>query len=77
VCLNMTPPWVSIAVRNTVSCAGQRRTHRSSVGLPPTGRTLDIGEKKRHDTRRSSTRHGIASAHFICPSKPSDVAIAR
>jgi hypothetical protein len=22
-------------------------------------------------------RHGIASAHFICPSKPSDVAIAR
>jgi hypothetical protein len=22
-------------------------------------------------------RHGIASAHFMCPSKPSDVAMAR
>ena len=26
---------------------------------------------------RVDRRHGIASAHFTCPSKPSDVAIAR
>jgi len=25
---------------------------------------------------RPDRRHGIASAHFICPSKPSDVAMA-
>ena len=33
---------------------GQRRPHRIRVGLPPTGRTLDIGEQKRHHPRRSS-----------------------
>ena len=33
---------------------GQRRPHRIGVGLPPTGRTLDIGEQKRHHPRRSS-----------------------
>ena len=27
----------------------QRRSHRVRVGLPPTGRTLDIGEQKRHN----------------------------
>ena len=32
------------------------------------------GAGGRHVARR---RHGIASAHFICPSKPSDVAMAR
>jgi hypothetical protein len=26
---------------------------------------------------RPDRRHGIASAHFTCPSKPSDVAMAR
>jgi cell wall-associated NlpC family hydrolase len=26
---------------------------------------------------QNDRRHGIASAHFICPSKPSDVAMAR
>ena len=46
---------------------GQRHPHRIRVGLPPTGRTLDIGEQKRHHPRRSSRRHGIASAHFMCP----------
>ena len=35
---------------------GQRRTHAIGVGLPPTGRTLDIGEQKRHHPRRSSRR---------------------
>ena len=53
------------------------RPHRSRVGFPPTGRTLDIGEQKRHHSRRSSRRHGIASAHFMCPSKPRDFAMAR
>ena len=50
---------------------GQRDPHLVRVCLPPTGRTLHIGEQKRHHPRRSSTRHGIASAHAICPSKPS------
>ena len=35
---------------------GQRHPHRIRVGLPPTGRTLDIGEQKRHHPRRSSRR---------------------
>ena len=30
------------------------RPHRIRVGLPPTGRTLNIGEQKRHHPRRSS-----------------------
>ena len=47
---------------------GQRGPHRIRVGLPPTGRTLDIGEQKRHHSRRSSRRHGIGSAQAICPS---------
>ena len=34
----------------------ERRPHRLRVGLPPTGRTLDIGEQKRHHPRRSSRR---------------------
>ena len=29
---------------------GQRRPHPVRIGLPPTGRTLDIGEQKRHNT---------------------------
>ena len=33
---------------------GQRHPHPIGVGLPPTGRTLDIGEQKRHHPRRSS-----------------------
>ena len=32
---------------------GQRHPHRLRVGLPPTGRTLNIGEQKRHNTRSS------------------------
>src|SRR6476659_2448298 len=56
---------------------GQRRPHAIGVGLPPTRRPLDVGEQKRHHPRRRSRRHGIASAHFICPSKPRDFAIAR
>ncbi len=32
---------------------GQRRPHRLRVGLPPTGRTLNVGEQKRHNPRRS------------------------
>jgi hypothetical protein len=60
--------------------AGNRqkgRPHRRRVGFPPTGRPLDIGEQKRHHPRGSSRRHGIASAHCMCPSKPSDAAMAR
>jgi hypothetical protein len=35
---------------------GQRRPHLIRVGLPPTGRTLYIGEQKSHHPRRSSRR---------------------
>ena len=34
----------------------KRRPHRVRVGLPPTGRTLNIGEQERDDPRRSSRR---------------------
>ena len=33
---------------------GQRRPHPVGVGLPPTGRPLDIGEQECHHPRRSS-----------------------
>ena len=66
--------WTVLAY--LVMC-GQRRPHRLGVGLPPTGRTLHIGEQKRHHPQRGSRRHGIASAHAICPSKPSDLAMSR
>ncbi len=33
---------------------GQRHPHPIGVSVPPTGRTLDIGEQKRHHPRRSS-----------------------
>jgi hypothetical protein len=39
---------------------GQRRPHPIGVVLPPTGRTLDIGEQKRHHPRR---RHRRISGH--------------
>ena len=77
VCLNINPPCASIAARNTSSWAASATRIASGVGLPPTGRTLDVGEQKRHHPRRSSRRHGIASAHAICPSKPSDFAMSR
>ena len=35
---------------------GQRRPHPIGVVLPPTGRTLNVGEQKRHHSRRSSRR---------------------
>ncbi len=75
VCLNNQPPCASIALRNTSSWAASA-TRIPSASLSHR-RVEPIGEQKRHHPRRSSRRHGIASAHFICPSKPSDVAIAR
>ncbi len=75
--LNKKPSRSRSRSRSTSSCASKGRPHRIRVGLPPTGRPLNIGEQKRHHPRRSSRRHGIASAHAICPSKPSDVAMAR
>jgi hypothetical protein len=36
--------------------SGERRPHPIGVGLPPTRRTLHIGEQKRHDTRRRDHR---------------------
>ena len=56
---------------------GQRQPHRLRVGLPPTSRTFHIGEQKGHHPRRGSHRHDIASAHFMCPSKPSVFAMSR
>ena len=42
----------------------QRGPHIRRVGLPPTGRTLDIGEQKRHDPRRRVPRgHSHRIAH--------------
>jgi IS5 family transposase len=49
----------------------------ADIAEAATGRTLNVGEEKRHHARRSSPRHGIASAHSICPSKPSSMAMAR
>jgi hypothetical protein len=35
---------------------GERCPHAVGVGFPPTGRTLNVGEQKRHHPRRSSRR---------------------
>lgn len=67
VCLNIRPPRDSIAECSTSSWDGERRSHPIGVCLPPTGRTLNIGDQERHHPRRGSARHGIASAHFMCP----------
>ena len=56
VCLNNQPPCASIAAAQHLVMGGQRRPHRFRVGLPPTGRTLHIGEQERHHPRRSSRR---------------------
>ena len=53
VCLNNQPPCASIASRNTSSWAARAIRMLVRVGFPPTGRTLNVGEQKRHDTRRS------------------------
>ena len=46
--------------------------------LAPGSQTrLDIGEQKRHYTRKRSRRHGIASAQAICPSRSSVLAVSR
>ena len=39
-------------VTQHVVVCGQRHPHLIGVGLPPTGRTLHIGEQKRHNPRR-------------------------
>ena len=39
----------------------QGRPHRVGVGLPPTGRTLDVGEQKRHHPRGAAA--GSADTH--------------
>ncbi len=36
-----------------------------------------LGIKRDSNRVLSDRRHGIASAHFMCPSKASDVAMAR
>ena len=51
VCLNNQPPCASIAARNTSSCAASAWPHHYGVRLPPTGRTLHIGQQKRHHPR--------------------------
>ena len=61
---------------------GQRHPHHLRVGLPPTGGTLNVGKQERHDPRGHSLLpgnavHSIASAHAICPSKPSVLAMSR
>ena len=56
---------------------GEGLPHQIRVLLPPTGRPLDIGDLERHHPRRRTCRHGIASAHAMCPSKPSVFAMSR
>ncbi len=51
VCLNRKPSCASIAERNTLSCAASATRIASASDFPPTGRTLDIGEQKRHHAR--------------------------
>ena len=46
---------------------GQRRPHPIGVGLPPTGRPLDIGEQKRHHPRRG---HRLKTPRSGCHTKP-------
>jgi hypothetical protein len=43
---------------------GQGRPHRVRIGFPPTSRSLDVGEKERHDARRRVPRgHSQRMSH--------------
>ena len=67
VCLNNQPPCASIAERNTSSWAASAARIAIGVGLPPTGRTLDIGEQKRHHPRRRGARTPAESHNRHAP----------
>lgn len=60
----------------TVACR-PLNLYRLSIGLPPTGRTLDIGEQECHHPGGGLGGHGISSAHCMWPSKPKSLAIFR
>ena len=66
--------------RRRAAVAHQLR--RLAIELADLDRQLDEIEQSVSADRRTTTSvstlgHGIASAHFMCPSKPSDFAIAR
>ena len=61
--LNRNPSYDSIAVRSTSSCASSAAPHRVGFGLPPTGRTLNIGEQEGHDARRRSPADTRTECH--------------
>ena len=42
---------------------GEGDPHLVRVGFPPTGRTLNVGEQKRHDTRRSGHLSRMSHQH--------------
>ena len=51
---------------------GQRHPHPVRVGLPPTGRTLNVGEQKRHDTRRSGHLCRMSQRTLFPPRTPQE-----
>ncbi len=53
--LEQPPAVPSIAERSTSSCAANADPHPIGIRLPPTRRTLDISEQKRHRPRRPHT----------------------
>jgi hypothetical protein len=63
-----------LLLRRTFETQRPGRSYPVGVGL----RRLECGLFRDPScSLRSDRRHGIASAHAICPSKPSDVAMAR
>jgi hypothetical protein len=65
-------------------CIGQNQDLAGEQTLPTQNWRVSevVGELNRlfrdaSCSLRPDRRHGIASAHFMCPSKPSDVAMTR
>jgi hypothetical protein len=79
----LTAPSCEPDVAGPPLCAGQLLMCKSAKGKRSPGVPQRVGRRARRSGARGDLlnaiprRHGIPSAHPICPSKPSDLAISR
>jgi hypothetical protein len=66
--------WPMRQIRREIAVLGGR-DHDASSTAPTTVLLTDAGITPR--PMQADAPHGIASAHFMCPSKPSSIAMAR
>ena len=71
---NVTTPEGAAAGSADTHAESHTDTRRPRTSADP---AADVVYLRRDKVALADRRHGIASAHAMCPSKPSDVAIAR